>query len=156
MSDSHGDVEMVRRALARFDEEGVDRIIHCGDVGGIEVFELMAGRDLAFVWGNCDEPDAALDAFLNTVGLARPALAPLHLELAGKTFAVFHGHERGFPVAVHRPSTDYLLHGHTHVCRDERRGRCRIINPGALHRARIRTAAVLDPAADDLQFITLT
>ena len=48
---------------------------------------------------------------------------------------------------------DYLLHGHTHVRRDERVGKVRIINPGALHRAREKTVAVLDTDTDRLTFV---
>jgi predicted phosphodiesterase len=50
---------------------------------------------------------------------------------------------------------DYLLHGHSHLTRDERVGRTRIINPGALHRAREKTVALLDTATDALKFITV-
>ena len=39
---------------------------------------------------------------------------------------------------------DYLLQGHTHVPHDQRIGRTRLINPGALHRARTKTVATLD------------
>jgi predicted phosphodiesterase len=48
---------------------------------------------------------------------------------------------------------DYLLHGHSHEVRDERVGRTRIINPGALCRAARYTAAILDPDADALEVL---
>jgi predicted phosphodiesterase len=57
--------------------------------------------------------------------------------------------------ALESQSFDYLLHGHTHVKRDERVGRTRVINPGALHRAREKTVAVLDTATDMLTFLTV-
>jgi predicted phosphodiesterase len=51
---------------------------------------------------------------------------------------------------------DYLLHGHTHVTRDERVGKTRLINPGALFRAARYTAAVLDPSSDDVELIEVS
>jgi predicted phosphodiesterase len=50
---------------------------------------------------------------------------------------------------------DYLLHGHTHVRRDERVGKTRVINPGALHRAAEKTVALLDLAADRLEYLRI-
>jgi predicted phosphodiesterase len=54
-----------------------------------------------------------------------------------------------------RDGADYLLHGHTHELRDERIGRTRMINPGALFRAARYTAALLDPRADRLEILAL-
>ena len=45
---------------------------------------------------------------------------------------------------------DYLLSGHTHVPHDQRFGAMRWINPGALHRARPKTFALLDVSRDKL------
>jgi uncharacterized protein len=78
------------------------------------------------------------------------------LELGGKTFAVFHGDD----FTLSRRLTlekrhDYLLQGHSHVRMDERVGRMRVINPGALHRANPKTVAVLDTESDALQFLTI-
>jgi putative phosphoesterase len=152
LSDTHGRVAPARRALQVFDHHRVEHIIHCGDVGEVDVFELFVGRPFTFVWGNTDQPSHSLLAFLNTVGIHAPTKVPVRLTLDGKTFAVFHGHEPGFDAAERNLPVDYLLHGHSHVTRDERRGRTRIINPGALHRARPKTVAVLDTATDQLTF----
>ena len=50
---------------------------------------------------------------------------------------------------------DYLLHGHTHETRDERVGRTRVVNPGALSRAARYTCALLDPRSDALRFLEI-
>lgn len=156
LSDSHGRVAHVREAVALFDGLGVQHVIHCGDVGSADVFDELVGKSLTFVWGNMDFPDDGLLAYLDTVGLAIPNGVPARLSLEGKTFAVFHGHEPGFGQATASLDVDYLLHGHTHVARDERRGQTRIINPGALHRVRRRTVATLDLDADKLLFHALS
>lgn len=156
LSDSHGHRDVVRRALALFDDAGAEDLIHCGDVGGIDVFECLAGRPCTFVWGNCDDPLPDLERHVTALGLPLPQGVPTRLTLGGKTFAVFHGHERGFHTAESDPDTDYVLHGHSHRCRDERVGGARIINPGALYRARPLTVATLDVARDLLVFHEVT
>jgi hypothetical protein len=138
--------------MALFDALGVGHFVHCGDVCGTGVLEEMIGRNLTFVWGNMDEPDPGTDAYIRTLGLTPPGLPPERFEIDGQRFAVFHGHERGFARSVETLDVDYLLHGHTHVRRDERIGDRRIINPGALHRATVKTVATLNPVTDELRF----
>jgi len=149
-SDSHNRWKALRAALDIFGRVGVERIIHCGDVGGQEAFDELVGRDVHFVWGNTDAPTAGLLAYLEHVGLHPPGKVPLGLELSGRRLAVFHGHEPGFSQAPHVLDVDYILHGHTHERRDERIGSVRMVNPGALHRARVKTVATLNLATDEL------
>ena len=151
-SDTHGDGSTMRRALELFDRAGVERIIHCGDVGGQAVFDELVGRPAHFVWGNMDRPGAALRTYLETVGIPVPEAVPLRLDWSGRRIAVFHGHERGFARAPATLAVDYILHGHTHVARDERMGSIRVINPGGLRRARVKTVATLNLATDELSF----
>ena len=152
LSDSHGDDKAVSRALAIFDDAGAEEFIHCGDVCGVDVFDRFVGRRLHFVWGNCDVCDGPLVEYLRTVGIEPPAEVPLRITLGGKRFAVVHGHESAAADSSCWNDSDYLLHGHSHQRRDERVGRTRIINPGALYRVRTRTVAVLDTDTDDLSF----
>lgn len=152
MSDSHGRHLMARRAVELFSRLDVEHVIHCGDVGDADVFDELLGLPLTFVWGNTDEPHAALLAHLKATGIQPPDGVPRRVTLGGKRFAVYHGHERGFGRAVEAPDVDYILHGHTHCRCDDRRGAARIINPGALHRAATLTVATLDTAGDELTF----
>lgn len=152
LSDSHGDHRIVARVMTLFDSLGVAHLIHCGDVGGGAVFDELVGRPLTFVWGNTDDPPPGLCAYAESVGFILPHAEPTRVELDGKRFAVFHGHEAGFTSAIGTLDVDYILHGHTHCQRDERFGAQRVINPGALHRARPKSVATLDTATDQLTF----
>jgi putative phosphoesterase len=152
MSDSHGRHLAVRAAVALFDSLGVRHLVHCGDVGGSDVFDELIGRPFDFVWGNTDQADDGLVAYLSSLGVKLPEASPVVLELDGSTLAVFHGHEPAFSRALRELQVDYILHGHTHAVRDERRRRTRIINPGALHRATPKTVATLDTQTDVLTF----
>jgi predicted phosphodiesterase len=93
LSDSHGRADPVRAAVALFDRLGVKHLIHCGDVGGVEVFDELVGRPITFVWGNTDMPGGGLLSYLHSVKIGVPDGARVTLD--GKSFAVFHGHEPG-------------------------------------------------------------
>lgn len=149
-SDSHGRHEAVAKALEIFRRQGVDVIVHCGDVGGREVFEVLAGNPVHFVWGNTDFPDATLLATVKDLELPVPPSPPLRLELNGKRIAVFHGHEKGFSRAHLDLEVDYVFCGHSHQRKDERLGKVRRINPGALFRVATKTVATLDLETDTL------
>ncbi len=152
MTDSHGRVKPVQAALRLFDEMEVGKILHCGDVGSVELFDEFVGRDFEFVWGNTDSPDYPLRSYITAVGLPLPPHPPLRVEIDGKSIEVYHGHEAEFRRSLRNPTTDYILHGHTHICRDERVGRARVINSGALHRASVLTVAILDTQSDTVCF----
>ena len=152
LSDSHGRHLAVRQAMALFDKLGVSHVIHCGDVGSPEVFDEMIGRPCTFVWGNMDFPHDGLLTYAQSLGLPIPQEVPVRLDLDGKRFAIFHGHEPGFNAAIQRLDVDYILHGHTHVACDEKYNGSRVINPGALHRAARKTVATLDTETDQLTF----
>jgi putative phosphoesterase len=151
LSDSHGQHRLVAEALRLFDGLGVEYVIHCGDVGSTAVLDYLVGRPCSFVWGNMDAMHLGLRGYPAKVGLPPPK-PPLRLELGGKVLLVFHGHERGFHEALRVGQADYFLHGHTHYARDERVGRVRVINPGALYHAAPKSVATLDTAADDVRF----
>ena len=152
LSDSHGRVLVVRQALAVLDAAGAEIIIHCGDVGGLEVLDELVGQRAWFVWGNTDEHSELWKPHVEAMGLSWPN-GPLDLNFANRRIGVFHGHERAFREALSNAQHDYLLHGHTHQRADHRAGNMRVINPGALHRVSTKTVAVLDLVQDDLRFL---
>ncbi len=154
-SDSHNDHLMTREAMRLFDHLGAAHLIHCGDVGGQSVFDELVGRPLTFVWGNTDCPDQGLFAYAESVGFTLPNGVPTTVTLGGKLFAVFHGHEQGFETAVDDLDVDIICHGHTHVARDDLVRGTRIINPGALHRARRKTVGVYDTETDKLEYFDI-
>ncbi len=152
LSDNHGRLDPVGVAVGLFRAAGVDGIVHCGDLCGLETLEVLAGLPVWFVWGNMDIPRPRDRAVVEACGAHWPASTPVVIEGDGRRLAVCHGHESIFS-EVCRSGFDYVLHGHTHRRADQRRGGTRIINPGALYRVAVRTVAVLDVAADDLQFL---
>ncbi|MDQ6623972.1 MAG: YfcE family phosphodiesterase [Verrucomicrobiota bacterium] len=112
----------------------VDEIWHLGDVCAPALLESIRALGLPFslVRGNCDsEPAWPMQ---------------LNLERNGLWFRLVH-------IPPQRPpeKIDVLLHGHTHVPRNERVGQVLFLNPGCVtrpNRGAPASVAYLDLAAD--------
>jgi putative phosphoesterase len=155
LSDTHDRVDAMAAAMKLLRDAGAEFFVHCGDVGSERVIDHLAGIPSAFVFGNTDWDRAALARYAQSVGVAcYGALADL--ELGGKRVAVTHGDDFKLKQRLlAEQNYDYLLQGHTHVRADQRVGRTRLINPGALHRAREKTVALLDTTSDRLEFFVI-
>jgi len=151
LSDSHGQVERTRRAIALLQGAGATEFVHCGDVEIEPVVDLFAGLSAHLTWGNCD-PAGALGRYAASIG--EDAQHPLgEITVDGRRLAFTHGDsERAIERAL-EAAPDYLLHGHTHLRRDDRVQGVRVVNPGALHRARPFTVALLEPASGELRWL---
>jgi uncharacterized protein len=103
----------VPRALAAAEE-----IWHLGDVTEEATLDALRalGRPLFVVRGNCDYN----------------ADWPLVLDLEREGWAIRLIH---IPPSLAPPGTDILLHGHTHVPRNERVSATRFLNPGSVGKA---------------------
>jgi putative phosphoesterase len=144
VSDTHGNRLMVNLALAELHQRGITTVLHCGDIDDAETVALFRGFTTHFVFGNCDTDREALRAAMADVG------ATLHdhfgsVELEGVKLAFLHGDDQAMMRDVERSGYyDFLFYGHTHQAEEHRTGSTRILNPGALHRARPKTFVVLD------------
>jgi uncharacterized protein len=153
LSDTHDRVDEAAAAIRLLRARGAEYFIHCGDVGGEGVLDQLAGLQAAFVFGNCDWDQDGLARHAHHLGVGCYGVYA-SLELDGKQFAVIHGDDARLRQRILTEQRhDYLLQGHTHARLDDRVGKTRIINPGALHRARQKTVALLDTGTDLLTFI---
>lgn len=152
LSDTHDRADAMSAAVQLLQRHGAEFFIHCGDVGSERMLDFLAGLNAAFVWGNNDWDRAGLERYARRLGIdCRGQLA--ELQLGGKNIAVLHGDDERLKDGILTAQQhDYLLHGHTHLRHDELVGRTRVINPGALHRAKEKSVALLDPALDRLEF----
>ncbi len=104
--------------------EGVELILHAGDVGGRSVItELSAIAPVRAVFGNTDAS-------------GEPGLeAQLLMEIDRVSIHVSHGHEvGGSPTPeklLARYTADVIVFGHTHKPLVERAGKRLVVNPGA-------------------------
>ena len=156
VSDSHGRQPAVITALGQLRERGIRTVLHCGDIDDPETVALFRGLDAHFVWGNCDWDKEGLRAAMAEVG-ATPHEYWGSLELGGRKVAFLHGDDKGLMREVeHSGHFDYLFYGHTHQAEEHRTGPTRVINPGALHRARPKTFVVLDLDSGAVESVTVS
>ena len=119
ISDTHG--LLLPAAVEALD--GVDLVLHAGDVGNLEVLSVLGGlAPVHAVWGNTDPPGA-------------PHLVQaVRLDVEDVSIHVSHGHELGSPTPerlVARYDADVVVYGHTHRALVRRLGRQLVVNPGA-------------------------
>lgn len=155
LSDSHGRHDRIETALALLESHGAEVFIHLGDLGDDEAIDALAGRDVHLVFGNCDWDESSLRRRAEEVGIHVDH--PLgRLEYNGRVVAFTHGDRAELMQVAIAERVDWLLHGHTHLVRDERVEGTRLINPGALQRAPRYTVALLDTDEDHLEVLELT
>jgi putative phosphoesterase len=155
LSDTHDRVDAMAAAVKLLRQRGAEFFVHCGDVGSERVLDHLAGLPGAFVFGNTDWDRAALARYAQSIGVACHG-SFADLELGGKRVAVTHGDDFKLKQRLlAEQQHDYLLQGHTHIRTDERVGRTRLINPGALQRAKEKTVALLDTTTDRVEFLVV-
>lgn len=156
LSDTHDRADAMAAGIRILQEAGAEFFIHCGDIGSQRCIDLLTGLKSAFVFGNCDFDRAALARYATSIDV--PCYGNFaDLTLDDKRIAVIHGDD--FKLKQRLLSAqqhDYILQGHTHLRADERIGKTRLINPGALHRATQKTVAMLDTTADRLEFLNVS
>jgi putative phosphoesterase len=153
LSDTHSRHATVRRALEIVRDHGVEALLHCGDIEDPETIELFRGFTAHFVFGNCDHDRDGLRNAMKGAGVTLHENFG-HLELAGKKLAFLHGDDRKLMLDVqHSGAYDFLFYGHSHIAEEHRTGPTRVINPGALHRARPKQFIVLDLSAGALEAV---
>jgi putative phosphoesterase len=133
ISDSHDDTKALKAALRRLRREGAERLIHCGDMTSVGTARLLEGWPLIYVEGNMDREADLVRQTLLDLDPANEVGVTYQGEIGPARIAVTHGHlEAEVDRLLAAEVYDYLLLGHTHRRRDERIGRTRVINPGAL------------------------
>lgn len=145
IADTHGVLRLeALRAL-----QGVDLILHAGDVGKRSVLDALAAiAPVHAVCGNVDLPDGTLPAAIDR-------------EIEGVRVHVSHGHEVGSPTPerlVARYDADVIVYGHTHRAMVRQVGGTLVINPGAAGPARFNlepSVATLTLPARTAQIIPL-
>jgi len=130
LADTHNHLPANIEALAT----GADEIWHLGDVCAPSILETLEqiGPPVTIVRGNCDS------------NFEWPLI--VDLKRNGVSFQLVH-----IPPERSPENIDVLLHGHTHVPRNERREGVLFLNPGCVtrpNRGAAPSAANLEIAAD--------
>jgi len=156
VSDTHGNLRHTRAAVERLKTLDVEEVLHCGDVGGAGVIELLAAWPVHFVAGNVDYSRHDELELAARMGGKMWHGRFAELELAGVLIAVIHGDdEHRLQETIESSRYRLVCCGHTHVAAQERIGETMVLNPGAVYRARPHTIAVVELPAIEATIVPL-
>ena len=155
VSDSHGHVELTRPAIRMLESLEVERVLHCGDIGSVEVVEMFAQWPTDFVFGNCDYNHANLSTAITAGGMKCHDLFG-ELEIEGCKIGLLHSHQRHqFDEVTTSGEYDLVCYGHTHVAKIQHIGSTLVVNPGAIYRANPHSIAIVELPALDATIVNL-
>ncbi len=159
IADTHDNVEAIEAAVAVFEEEDIETVVHCGDFIAPPVLPFFEGLELHGVLGNNDGEVEGLEA-----GFADLPDSELHgrfadLEFDGRSFAVLHGEDReeveGY---AESGAYDFVCYGHHHEREVREVGETTVVNPGAQFPTvpdDHRTVAVVETETGEVRFRSL-
>jgi putative phosphoesterase len=155
ISDTHDNVGNILKAVKIFQEREVDFVIHLGDVVSPGSILFFKGVKLKVIKGNCDGDIEGMKLKLTEIGgqfLGDEAF----FEISGKKIAAIHGDNLDrLNRLINTREYSYVLHGHTHLKKDQMVGTARVINPGAHYWGSEMTIALIDPLMDRFEFVRL-
>jgi len=154
LSDTHSRYATIEAALQAIEPHRVELILHCGDIEDSEAVWLFP-PNTHFVFGNCDHERAGIRQAVHGVGAT--LYEPFgQMEVEGVKIAWLHGDDKRLMQQVEQSGEfDFLFYGHTHVADERQSGKTRVINPGALHRARVKTLVVLDVESGEAETVVV-
>lgn len=134
ISDTHGDAAATSRAVDEFLRRGVERIVHCGDVGTPKILEVFRPIPTDFVAGNCDGPwRTAFETEIPKIG-GRFFGKNGQLDWNGRK--IFFTHDGNIENRVENEAFselwDLICCGHTHKFQLLKYKATKILNPGAI------------------------
>lgn len=153
LSDSHDNEAIVQKAVQQISALSPSLVIHCGDFQSPHMLEQFKELPFRAVFGNCDGPRSLFQQKAQELRL-QPLAEELEIEIEGAQIYVTHGTQQSIiEEMIEAQLYDYIFHGHTHIQRDERYGRTRVINPGALYRAKIYSYVTIDISNDKVTYL---
>jgi putative phosphoesterase len=155
VSDTHGKVNPTGEAVTVLRAEGVDLVIHCGDIGSKEVVALFSDWPTHFVLGNVDQDERELHRAIEELGMKFHGRFG-SLELEHVKIAFLHSDDaRRFQETCQSGAWDLVCYGHTHRAEGHYEGRTLVLNPGAIYRASPRTIAIVELPTLEVQHLTI-
>uniref|UniRef100_A0A7C1PLL3 Phosphoesterase n=1 Tax=Thermofilum pendens TaxID=2269 RepID=A0A7C1PLL3_THEPE len=137
VSDSHDKLENLRRFAETARREGIEAVIHAGDIISPFALRELKGLRVYAVYGNNDGEKLLLSKVAAEMGflISEP---PLFLSLGGREIAVVHGAStpsdtvRLAEALAKSGMFHVVVYGHTHQLDVRKVGETLIVNPGTL------------------------
>ena len=143
VSDTHGNMSTTRAAVNLLRSFDPELVIHCGDVGSADVVACFTDWPTHFVFGNVDDGASLADAITQAGKTCHGGFGSLVLEQ--QPVAFLHGDDLNrLDEEIMSGKWKMVCHGHTHVARELMIADTVVLNPGALHRARTKSIAIVD------------
>ncbi|MBZ2164912.1 metallophosphoesterase [Methanobacterium sp. VT] len=151
MSDSHDNLDAIRKAVKIFNKEEIDVVIHAGDL--ISPFTALEFRkldpELVAIYGNNDGEKEGLKAAYEEICILEDFK---EISVEGWKFSIIHGSNQAIVDSLAKCGKyDVVIRGHTHKM-EILNGETMIINPGEVcgYVSGQKTVVLLD--TDDLSF----
>lgn len=154
VSDTHDNLPNFEKAVDYIGKNGIENIIHCGDVCNPETLKtvLKNFKGTTFiVIGNMDSDRFEDKTIFEKLPQIKIWDRIGEIELDKKKIAFTHLPERAKELA-HSEKYDLVFYGHTHKPWEEKIGRTRVINPGNLSGTFYKaTFAIYDTETEKLE-----
>lgn len=155
ISDTHGNINMIRHVLDFAKHQNMQAIFHCGDFSTTQdVAEVLrSGLPLYAVLGNADE--ARYNDIWKALSLAKKRGDVIEFELEKRKIAIAHQPSK-VDDKIRSGEYDAVFHGHLHQrARVEIYDRTLVVNPGALGDTITPSFAVYDTMSNTAELIDI-
>ncbi len=136
MSDTHDDIVQTKKAVSRFNREGVEQVLHAGDFVSPFMIDILKElrAPLTGVFGNNDGDRRLLER--KSAGLLSMKIEGTfaRIDAGGMRISLLHGNDRELLETLAAcGSLDLLVYGHTHHPEVRKNGGLLIVNPGEVY-----------------------
>jgi len=156
MSDSHDNLDAIRKAVRFFNSRQCELVIHAGDFiapfAAKELVRLSCGINSVF--GNCDGEKAGLAEIIASFGMIQNE--PFAFNYGRRKFLLTHTHWAN-EEHIRTGKYDVLIYGHTHKPDIRKVGGTLVVNPGETGGwlTGKNSVAILDSASLEADIIVL-
>ena len=144
LSDTHGYKLHTQRTVEILKSFDPVAVLHCGDIGSLQIPELLGQWPTHYVCGNVDSRLKGLEAaILQAGGIYHHEFGDITIE--DLRIALLHSHiPQTLDKAIQGGLYDVVCYGHTHQAEYHMDAKTLVVNPGALYRARRHTIAIFE------------
>ena len=137
---------------------GARWLFHCGGLGGVEMINLLRPWQVYIVRGERERDWQMIEQALQKARLQASLPTHMTVTMAGKRIGLCRGEDMGLINQWAKSREfDYIFYGHTLRRRDERIGKTRLVNPGALSGPRYqpRSGCLINLETDEVRFVEI-
>lgn len=159
ISDTHDNLPAIIKAVRTFNSYEVGLVLHAGDYVAPFTFRAYMGLGckLIGVYGNVDGDRSLLRERFSSLGFKVESEFE-EFEVEGVKVALLHGvHPQIVDALALSGKYDVVVHGHTHLRRNQKLGKTLVVNPGEAcgYLYETKSIALLDTATLKVEFIDL-